>query len=77
MSLFNEDPNYDIENEDGIEFGNIFYLSYYGINVFFYVCRTNQHSVAVFELAKKKVKIDAEPEPVEIIDTRLIPARKP
>lgn len=81
MSLFEEDfdADYDIENVDGVKFGDIFYLDYYGINVFFYVCRTDHHQVAIFELAKKKVKLDyvSEEEKVEIVDRRLVPARKP
>ena len=60
MSLFEEDfdADYDIENVDGVKFGDIFYLNYYGINVFFYVCGTDHHRVRIFELAKKRGMIN-------------------
>ena len=56
MSLFEEDfdIDYDLGNEDGVEFGDIFYLNYYGINVFFYVCGLDHHRVRIYELAKKR-----------------------
>lgn len=56
MSLFEEDfdADYDIENVDGVKFGDVFHLDYYGINVFFYVCGTDHHRVRIFELAKKR-----------------------
>lgn len=60
MSLFEEDfdIDYDLGNEDGVEFGDVFYLNYYGINVFFYVCGLDHHRVRVYELAKKRAVID-------------------
>lgn len=48
------------DNEDGIIYGDIFYLCYYGINVFLKVCRTSPKQVAVYELAKKKLKGNKE-----------------
>ena len=60
MSLLEEDfdVDYDIGNADGVEFGDIFYLNYYGVNVFFYVCGLDRHRVRVYELAKKRSVID-------------------
>ena len=63
MSLFEEDfdIDYDLENFDGVSFGDIFYLNYYGINVFFYVCGLDHHRVRIFELAKTRKKINGLP----------------
>lgn len=60
MSLFEEDFDiyYDLENFDGIDFGDVAYLNYYGINLFFYVCGLDHHRVRIFELAKKRATID-------------------
>ena len=62
MSLFEEDfdIDYDLENFDGVNFGDIFYLNYYGINVFFYVCGLDHHRVRIYELAKKRKIINGE-----------------
>ena len=60
MSLFEEDfdADYDIENVSGVKFGDIFYLNYYGINVFFYVCGLDHNRVRIYELAKKRTIVD-------------------
>lgn len=62
MNLLQDDfdADYDVGNVDGVRFGDIFYLNYYGINVFFYVCGLDTHRVRVFELAKKRKKINGE-----------------
>ena len=62
MSLFEEDfdIDYDLENFDGVKFGDIYYLNYYGINVFFYVCGLDHHKVRIYELAKKRKVINGE-----------------
>ena len=54
----NFDADYDIGNDDGVNFGDLYYLNYYGINVFFYVCGLDKHKVRIYELAKKKRIID-------------------
>ena len=54
------DADFCIDNVDGAMFGDIYYLNYYGINVFFYVCGTDTHRVRVYELAKKRGKINGE-----------------
>lgn len=79
MSLLQADfdADYDLDNVDGVMFGDIYYLNYYGINVFFYVCRIDHHRVAVFELAKKKAKLPKTGECVEFIHPKLKPARSP
>lgn len=77
MSLLEKgfDIDIDIENVDGVKFGDVFYLNYYNINVFFYVCRTGVDQVAIFELAKKKVLYNNEK--VEVLAPGLKPARNP
>ena len=77
MSLFEEDfdADYDIENVDGVEFGDIFYLNYYGINVFFYVCGTDHHRVRIFELAKKHITVNGIK--AEAIAPKLSPTTSP
>jgi len=56
MSLFDEafDVDISIENTSGVNFGDIYYLNYYGINVFFYVCGLDHSRVRIYELAKKR-----------------------
>ena len=73
MSITQDDfnPATDLENELGIEFGNVFYLEYYGINVFLCVCRVGPHQVAVYEVKKRKIKKR------EYIDSKLDSARNP
>lgn len=77
MSLFEEDfdADYDIENVDGVKFGDIFYLNYYGINVFFYVCGTDHHRARIFELAKKRIKYEGKS--VEVLTSKLAPTTSP
>lgn len=45
-----------VSNDDDVLFGDIFYLSYCGINVFLKVCRTNKKAVCVYELSKRRLK---------------------
>lgn len=54
----NFDADYDIGNDDGVSFGDIFYLNYHGINLFFYVCGLDRHRVRIYELAKKRKVIN-------------------
>lgn len=54
------DADFCIDNEDGVHFGDVFYLCYYGINVFFYVCGLDRHRVRIYELAKKRGKLNGE-----------------
>ena len=63
------------ENLDEVLFGDLFYLNYYGVNVFFYVCRTSLYQVAIYEIKKKRIKY--ENQIVEIIDSDLKPSHKP
>ena len=44
------------KNEDNVWFGDIFWLSYYGINVIFCVSRTTKKAVTVYELAKRQYR---------------------
>ena len=68
-----------IENKDGIDYGEIFYLNYYDTNIFLKVCKTDVNRVCVYELATKKYK--AEGELRECLSTGsstdLSPSRKP
>ena len=77
MVLLQEDfdADYCIENVDGIEFGDILYLNYYGINVFFYVCGVDHHQVRLFELAKKRLKMNGES--IEVLAPGLKPTTVP
>lgn len=63
------------ENEYGIIFGDIFYFYYQGINVFFYVCKTNSTQVCLYELAKKKIKYEGKT--VNILCPGLKPTKSP
>lgn len=54
----NFDADYDIGNDDGVNFGDIFYLNYHGINLFFFVCGLDKHRVRIYELAKKRVVVN-------------------
>lgn len=49
-----------LDNEYGIVFGDIFFLRYQDINVFFYVCGTTSSQVRLYELAKKKRRINGK-----------------
>ncbi len=69
------DADYDIGNDDGIEFGDCYYLNYYGINVLFYVCGLDKHRVRIYELAKKKRIIDGVS--AEYLTPELKPTRSP
>ena len=71
----NFDADYDIGNDDGIEFGDLYYLNYYGINVFFYVCGLDKHRVRIYELSKKKRIIDGVS--AEFLTPTLKPTRAP
>lgn len=75
--LYMEEIDLEIgtENENGIIFGDCFYLNYYGINVFFYVCKTNKDSACVYELAKKRVKYEGRT--VEILCNNLVATKSP
>lgn len=63
------------ENDYGICFGDIFYLRYCDINVFFYVCKTSSKQVCVYELEKKRIKNNGII--VEILDRKLKGSKKP
>ena len=77
MSLLEDDfdIDYDIGNYDGVDFGDIFYLNYYGINVFFYVCGLDHHQVRIYELAKKRSTINGVH--AEYLTPDLKPTRSP
>ena len=77
MSLFEEDfdADYDLGNVGGIEFGDIFYLNYYGINVFFYVCGLDHNRVRIYELAKKRKIINGVH--AEFLTPKLSPTTSP
>ena len=57
-----------IDNIHDIMYGDVFHLKYFGINVFFAVCKTDEKKVAVYELSKKKIKQDGKT--IEIICSR-------
>lgn len=76
LNLDEYDKDIGIENLSGIMFGQVFYLNYYGINVFLYVCGQDSNRVRVFELAKSKIK-NQEGELVEVIKPGLKPAKNP
>ena len=63
------------ENKDGIIFGDCFYLNYYGINVFLYVCKTTSYQACVFELAKKRMRYNGKM--VEVLSRNLKPTKAP
>lgn len=63
------------ENKNGIIFGDCFYLLYCGINVFFYVCKTNKDNACVYELAKKRIKYEGKT--VEILCNNFRPTKNP
>ena len=63
------------ENEHGAMYGQIYYLDFHGINLFFFGCRTAARHISLFELEKKRIQ--QEGKTVEIIHPRLKPARKP
>lgn len=71
------DPYIDIENYDGVKFGDIFYLVYYDIYVFFYVCCSDHHQVAIFELAKRRIKHPTLGKSVEMLTDDLKPTKSP
>ena len=48
------------DNVDGVEYNSYYYLDYYGVNVFFCVCKTDRFRVCIYELAKKQVKVNGE-----------------
>ena len=62
-------------NEYGIIFGDIFYLRYCGINVFFCVCKTTTTQCCIFELAKKRIKYKGKI--VEVLYGEYKGAKKP
>lgn len=53
-------PFEEKDNRHDIIFGDIFYLNYYDINVFFQVCKTSYNQVAIYELEKKRIDVDKE-----------------
>lgn len=63
------------ENDYGIIFGDIFYLQFCHINVFFYVCKTTSKQVCIYELAKKKIKRHGRT--VEVLCPGLKPTQSP
>ena len=63
------------ENVDGALFGDVYYLNYHGINVFFYVCRTSMFKVCIFELSKKKIKYEGKT--VDVLCDGLKPTKSP
>ena len=69
------DADISIDNVHGALFGDIYYLNYYGINVFFYVCGTDTHRVRVYEMAKKKRVINGES--AEYLTPKFRPASSP
>ena len=46
----------DFENTHGYIIGDIFWLNYYDINIFLYVCKVDINKVLVYELQTKKIK---------------------
>lgn len=62
-------------NKDNIYICDLFYLNYFGINVFFVVCNTRYDEVCLFEVKTKIKKINGEK--VEILSKRLSPSKKP
>jgi len=58
MSFTQRNNDLEIENIHGVMPGDCFYLKYYNENVFFYVHKIKEEKVAVFELAKDKIKIN-------------------
>lgn len=71
------DPYTDIENIHGVSFGDIFYLVYYGICIFFYVCCSDHHQVAIYELAKKRIKHPTLGKTIEMLTEDLKPTKSP
>lgn len=57
-------------NRYGIFLTDIYYLNYYGINVFFQVCKTEYERVCLVELKTKIKKIDGEKR--EVLTKRLL-----
>lgn len=75
--IFEDELDYKIgpPNDCGIEFGDIFFISRPGINVFFFVCRTTYTQVCLFELANKKIKYQGKT--VNILCDGLKPTQSP
>ena len=64
-------------NKHGVCFGDFYYFNYYGINVFFRVCKTTDMQVCLYEIEKKKVTVVGESELKECIHYDVKPARHP
>ena len=62
-------------NKHDIFLLDVFYLNYYGINVFFQVCQTQEDKVCVYELATKTRKIKGKK--VDTLTNRLKPSKNP
>lgn len=45
-------------NKDDIFLLDVFHLNYYGINVFFQVCKTDYDNVCVYEMATKVISLN-------------------
>ena len=66
---------YGTDNDYDIRFGDIFYLKYCGINVFFCVCKTSSAQCCIFELAKKTIKYEGKK--VEVLCGEYKGSKKP
>ena len=75
LELDDLEKNLCFDNNFGVSFGDIFFISRKGINVFFYVCRTTATQVCLFELAKKKIKVNGKT--VNVLCPNLPPTRSP
>lgn len=62
-------------NEDNVWFGDIFWLTYYGINVIMCVSRTTKKAVTVYELETKQYKNDFEI--YDMVTSRFKASKKP
>lgn len=67
--------NMGLENKDDVWWGDVFWLRYHDINVFFAVSFTDTHKVAIYELAKRKFK--SGDEVYEEIINQYQPTRSP
>ena len=66
-----------VDNVHGVEYGDIYYLNYYGINVFFKVCKTEPKRVCVFELQKRRVHVEGQEDVKEALGLNLWAAKDP
>ena len=69
------DLSIGFENKNGVLYGEVYYLDYYGQNIFFAVSKSGTYQVCVYELAKKRIKKQGKE--VEIICRGRKQSKKP